>query len=156
MPLLPARRAIATLAYHHQHRFISRHSMFWRHLSNAAKLMLTSTPSTGTDLNASADPTFFLSSAQQTHRLFCRTVYSWQTRNRFFSASQNKQLVVIKTEREARGEKRVTGMSEKKKKKKLLGYHERRKKNPKIVPSFVIEETSGKDLQKKVGITLQC
>lgn len=30
------------------------------------------------------------------------------------------------------------------------------KKKIKIVPSFVIEETSRKDLQKKVRITLQC
>lgn len=58
---------------------------------------------------------FSLSSARQMHRSFCRTVYSWQTRNKFFSASQNKQLVVIKTEREAREEKRVTEMSGKKK-----------------------------------------
>lgn len=93
--------------------------------------MLTSTPSTGTDLNASADPTFFLSSAQQTHRLFCRTVYSWQTRNRFL-ASQNKQLVVIKTEREARGEKRVTGMSEKKKKRNCLDIMKEGKKTPRL------------------------
>lgn len=54
----------------------------------------------------------FLSSAQ--HCLFCQAVYSWQTWNKFFSASENKQLVVIKIESEAKEEKRVTGISGKK------------------------------------------
>lgn len=100
--LLPACEAIAILAYPFQCRFISQHSGFWRHLSNATKLTLISTLSKGTDLNVSADPTF-PSSVQQTHHLFCWTVYSWQTWNKFFSALENKQLVVIKTEKEARG-----------------------------------------------------
>lgn len=56
----------------------------------------------------------FLSSVHQTHHLFCWTVYSWQTWNKFFLALENKQLVVIKTEREAKEENRVTEMSGKK------------------------------------------
>lgn len=68
---------------------------------------------------------------------------------------ENKQLVLIKTEREAKEEKRVTGMSGKKKR-NCLDIMKEEKKNPKIVPSFVIEETSRKDFQKKVRITLHC
>lgn len=145
--LLPACEAIAILAYPFQCRFISQHSGFWRHLSNATKLTLISTLSKGTDLNVSADPTF-PSSVQQTHHLFCWTVYSWQTWNKFFSALENKQLVVIKTEKEAKEENWVTGMSGEKK--KLLEYHKRRKKKknqdcPKFCYRRDMQEVSSKE-----------
>lgn len=116
--------------------------MFWRHLSYAAKqLPLTSTLSKGTALNVCADPTSSLhSSVQQTEHLFCWTVYSWQTQNKFFSALEKEQLAVIKTEREAKEENWDTEVSEKK---ELLGCYERKEKEIKIkiVLSFVIEET---------------
>jgi len=47
--------------------------------------------------------------------LFRWTVYFWQTRNKFFSALEKEQLVVIKTEREAKEENWVTEVSEKRK-----------------------------------------
>lgn len=59
-----------------------------------------------------------------------------------------EQLVVIKTEREAKEENWVTNVS---KEKKLLGCCETKIKTKiKIAPCFVIEETKSKDLQKKV------
>lgn len=109
---MPAREAIATLAYHFQCRFISRHSVFWRHLSYAAKLTLTSTLSKGTDLNVSADLTFSLFCSSDTSLVLLDCLF---LANKFFSALENRQLVVIKTEREAKEENRVTEMSGKKK-----------------------------------------
>lgn len=59
--VIASSQVIVTLAYHLQHKFISRQSVIWKYLSHATKqLTLTSTLSKGTALNVCTDPTFSL------------------------------------------------------------------------------------------------
>lgn len=112
--LLPACEAIATLAYYLQCRFISRHSVFGRHLSYTTE-QLTSALSRGTALNVSAYPTFPLFTPLFADRTLVLLDCLFLTNTeQILLRLGREQLVVIKTEREAKEENWVTDVSKEK------------------------------------------